>query len=259
MKFTRIFAAIAVASSLAFSVSAQADDQAASFTDVQKTQIQGVVHDYLMKNPEVIADAVQGLQQKQMDQMRSKGQEAALKNASQLFKQTSDPVIGNADGKVTMVEFFDYQCPHCVEMDPDLVAILKANPNLRVVMKEFPIRGPISLIASKAALAAAKQGKYMEMHEALMKSAQSLSQEKVMALAKTIGLDTQKLKADMDSAAVDAQVKATYKLAQELQLYGTPAIFIAKSDLPKDAKSIEFIPGQVDQKYLQGSIDKVSH
>jgi protein-disulfide isomerase len=255
MKFTRIFAAIAVASSLAFSVSAQADD---SFTDAQKTQIQGVIHDYLMKNPEVIADAVQGLQQKQMDQMKSKGQEAALKNASSLFNQNSDPVIGNPSGKITLVEFFDYQCPHCVDMDADVMAIIKANPNLRVVMKEFPIRGPLSLYASKAALAAAKQGKYLEFHEAIMKSAQALSQDKVMALAKTVGLDVQKLKTDMESSAIDAQVKGTYKLAQDLQLYGTPALFIAKSETPKDAKLIEFIPGQVDQKYLQGSIDKVT-
>ena len=255
MKFTRIFAAIAVASSLAFSVSAQADD---SFTDAQKTQIQGVIHDYLMKNPEVIADAVQGLQQKQMDQMKSKGQEAALKNAASLFNQSTDPVIGNPNGKITLVEFFDYQCPHCVDMDPDVIAIIKANPNLRVVMKEFPIRGPLSLYASKAALAAAKQGKYLEFHEAIMKSAQALSQDKVMALSKTVGLDVQKLKTDMESAAIDAQVKGTYKLAQDLQLYGTPALFIAKSETPKDAKAIEFIPGQVDQKYLQGSIDKVT-
>jgi protein-disulfide isomerase len=256
MKFTRIFAAIAVASSLVLSASAQADD---SFTDAQKTQIQTVVHDYLIKNPEVIADAVQGLQQKQMDQMKVKGQEAALKNSSQLFKSAGDPVIGNADGKVTLVEFFDYQCPHCVDMDPDVMAIIKANPDVRVVMKEFPIRGPMSLYATKAALAAAKQGKYLEFHEGLMKSAQSLTQDKIIAMAKTMGLDVSKLKTDMESAAIDAQVKATYKLAQELQLYGTPALFIAKTDLPKDAKGIEFIPGQVDQKYLQGSIDKVSH
>ena len=212
-----------------------------------------------MKNPEVISDAVLSLQQKQIDQMRVKGQQAALKNAPLLFKQASDPVIGNPNGKITMVEFFDYQCPHCVEMDPDLMAIIKANPDLRVVMKEFPIRGPLSLLATKAALAAAKQGKYLEMHEALMKSAQSLSQDKIMALAKTAGLDAQKLKADMESATTDAQIKGTYKLAQDLQLYGTPALFIVKSDTPTDAKAIEFIPGQVDQKYLQGSIDKISH
>jgi protein-disulfide isomerase len=254
MKFTRIFAAIAVASSLTVSASAIAADTA-TFTDTQKTQIQTIVHDYLMKNPEVIADAVQSLQQKQMDQMRTKGQEAALKNSALLFKQSTDPVIGNPTGKVTLVEFFDYQCPHCVEMDPDLMAIMKANPDLRIVMKEFPIRGPLSLSASKAALAASKQGKYLEYHEAVMKDAQALSNDKLMDMAKSLGLDMKKFKADMDSADVDAQIKATYKLAQDLQLYGTPALFIVKSDAPKDAKSIEFIPGQVDQKYLQSSID----
>jgi protein-disulfide isomerase len=255
MKFTRIFTAIAVASSLAFGVSAHAGD----FNDAQKTQIQGIVHDYLMKNPEVIADAVQGLQQKQMDKMKVKGQEAALKNAAALFKQASDPMAGNPDGKVTLVEFFDYQCPHCVDMDPDLIAVMKANPDLRVVYKEFPIRGPMSLFATKAALAAAKQGKYLEFHEGLMKIAQSMTQDKIMELAKTLGLDTKKFKTDMDGAVVEAQVKGTYKLAQDLQLYGTPALFVVKTELPSSAGAIEFIPGQVDQKFLQSSIDKVKH
>jgi protein-disulfide isomerase len=257
MKFTRIFTAIAITGGLAFGAAAYADSD---FSAGQKKQIETIVHDYLLKKPEVIAEAVQSLQQKQVEQMKSKGQEAAKKNANQLFKQTNDPVSGNVNGKISVVEFFDYQCPHCVDMVPDIQAIIKANPDVRVVYKEFPIRGPVSLVASKAALAANKQGKYNELHEALMNSAKSLTEAKIMELASSVGLDVKKLKADMDGKEIDEQVKANYKLAQELQLYGTPALFIAKSDLPQDSSAvvIDFIPGQVDQKGLQESIDKIT-
>ncbi|MES2216821.1 MAG: DsbA family protein [Pseudomonadota bacterium] len=255
MKLASVFTTLGIASALVFAPLAQADDQ--SFSQAQKDQMGVIIHDYLLKNPEIIAEAVQGLQQKQMDQMRSKGKDSALKNADQLFKQSNDPSAGNANGKVTLVEFFDYQCPHCVDMEPDVMATIKANPDLRVIYKEFPIRGQVSVMASKAALAALKQGKYPQFHDLLMQNAQSLSQEKIMELAKSIGLDTKKLKTDMDSPDVDAQIKANYKLAQDLQLYGTPAFFIVTTALPKDAKGVEFIPGQVDQKTLQTTIDKV--
>lgn len=252
MKFNPILTAIAVASSLALATPA--------FADMNKAQVEGVVHDYILKNPEVIAEAVQNLQQKQMDQMKSKGQEVAVKKASDLFKYANDPVVGNANGKVTLVEFFDYQCPHCVDMDPVITGLIKANPGLRVVFKEFPIRGAVSMTASRAALAANKQGKYMEMHEALMKDASSLTDAKIMEIAKKIGLDVTKLKTDMAGPDVDKQVKDTYKLAQELQLYGTPALFVAKTDVTSSSPvtAVDFAPGQVDQKYLQNAIDKAN-
>jgi protein-disulfide isomerase len=252
MKFNPILTAIAVAGSLAFTVPA--------YADMDKAQVETVVHDYILKNPEVIAEAVQNLQQKQMDQMKSKGQAVAVKQAANLFKHANDPVAGNANGKVTLVEFFDYQCPHCVDMDPVVLGLIKANPNLRVVFKEFPIRGPVSMTAAKVALSANKQGKYMEMHEALMKDASSLTDAKIMDIAKQVGLDVAKLKTDMASADIEKQVKDTYQLAQELQLYGTPALFVAKTDITSSspASAVDFVPGQVDQKYLQTAIDKAN-
>lgn len=257
MKLNHVVTMIAAASGLAFGTMACADDQLSAG---QKTQVEGVIHDYLLKNPEVLAESIQILQKKQMDQMKNKGQAGALKNASALFNQANDPTGGNPKGKVTVVEFFDYQCPHCVDMDPDIQGLIKSNAEVRVVFKEFPIRGPVSLFAAKAALAASKQGKYMQLHEALMKSAKDLNEDKVLELAKSVGLDVKKLKADMNGDAVNQQIKDTYKLAQELQLFGTPALFVAKTELPKDAtaSAIDFVPGQVDQKYLQGAVDKAS-
>ncbi|MDR3491089.1 MAG: DsbA family protein [Gammaproteobacteria bacterium] len=256
MKLNRTLIAIAVASGLAYGSTAFAKDQNATLSDTQKTQIEGVVHDYLMKNPEVIADAVKGLQEKQFDQMRKKTQDVATKNEPALFNTPNDPVAGNPKGKVTVVEFFDYQCPHCVDMVPALNGLVKANGEVRVIYKEFPIRGPMSVTASKAALAANVQGKYMPMHEALMKSASSLTEEKIYSLAKDVGLDVEKLKADMKGDVVDKQIKANYKLAQDLQLMGTPALFVGKTD--GKSTVVEFIPGQVDQASLQASADKAA-
>ncbi len=253
MKFKHIMTAM-IAGGLALTATAYADD----FTPQQKTQIEGVVHDYLLKNPEILAESIQVLQKKQMDKMKSQTQQTAIKNASVLFGQGGDPLAGNPNGKVTLVEFFDYQCSHCIDLFPSLQALIKANPNLRVVYKEFPIRGPLSLYIAKASLAADKQGKFEVFHEALMNNAKDLNQDKVMELAKSAGLDVQKLKKDMDSPAIDQEIKSTYKLAQDLQLFGTPAMFIAKTETAKNpsAGAIDFIPGQADQQTLQSAIDQ---
>lgn len=261
MKAKHIFKTIAMASLLAFGISSVAS--AEELTASQKEQIQGVVKDYLKKNPEVVIDALQTFQQKQMDQARQtieKTQQNAPKFAKDLFHNAKNPVAGNPKGKITVVEFFDYQCPHCVEMTPVIDAIIKANPEVRIVYKEFPIRGPASEIAAKAALAANMQGKYFEFHKALMAANRNLTEDDILKIAATVGLDVAKLKKDMASDAVMQQIKDNYKLAQALQLIGTPAFFVAKSDVTSSApaKAVAFIPGQVDRAQLETVITQVS-
>jgi protein-disulfide isomerase len=208
-----------------------------------------------MANPEVIIQAVQQMQQKQVDVMRTKTEAAALKNMKDLnlSPTASDPMDGSKNAKITVVEFFDYQCPHCVDMGAAFNSLVKANPDVRVIYKDFPIRGAVSLYAAKSALAANKQGKYMEFHDAVMKSADGLTNDKVDGIAKSLGLDMKKYAADRDSEAVTQQIKATYKLASDLGVMGTPAIFIFKSTNPT---TVDFVPGQVDLKYLQNSVTK---
>jgi protein-disulfide isomerase len=253
MKITQILVAAATVCSLSFASTALADD---ALNASQKTQVESIVHDYIMKNPDVIIQAVQSMQQKQIDQMRTKGAEAALKNSSQLFASTTDPVVGNPKGKVTVVEFFDYQCPHCVDMDPIFSALVKSNPDVRLVYKDFPIRGNVSTSAAKAALAANMQGKYLEFHEQLMKNAKDLNDQKIMDIAKAVGLNMTTFKSDMNGPAVQKQIEATYELAKSIGIMGTPAIFVVKTDVPKDPAAVDFIPGQVDLKYLQDAVTK---
>lgn len=255
MKATRILNTLAVASIMAFS-------SVSAFADMSKTQVEGIVHDYLIKNPDVVVQALQTFQQQQMSQARKtmeKTQEFAPKYAKDLF-HAKDPMAGNPNGKITVVEFFDYQCPHCVEMTPVIEAVIKSNPDVRIVFKEFPIRGPASEIASRAALAAQMQGKYFELHKALMAANRTLNEADIMAIAKSVGLNIDKLKADMNGDVVNQELKTNTKLAQDLQLIGTPAFFIAKSDVTSSApaSAVVFIPGQIDQAQLETMIKKVS-
>lgn len=231
----------------------------------QKLKIEGVVKDYLTKNPEVVILALQSYQQKQMDQAEKsieKTKELSPKFANELFRENNDPIVGNPNGIITITQFFDYQCPHCAHMVPVIDALIKANPNVRFVYKEFPIRGADSEKASRAALAAKMQGKYLAFHEALMNEhAKGLLDEAVIfKVAQAAGLNVQQLKTDMNNALIEQQIKNNTKLGQSLQLIGTPAYFIAKTDISNnaDAKAITFIPGQVDQDKLQVVIDKLS-
>lgn len=255
MKTKHSLIVLAIAS--LFTVSAFA---APAISGAEKGQIETIVHDYIIKNPEVILESVKSMQEKEFNKMQEKSKQAATKASSSLFNQASDPVAGNANGKITVVEFFDYQCPHCVDMVPTLNALIKANPNVRVVFKEFPIRGSASVLAAKAALAAKNQGKYVQFHDALMKAASSgITEDKILSIATSLGLDANKLKADMVSSEVDQQIKANYQLAQALQLVGTPALFVAKTNFKGSPDIIEFIPGQVDVNYLQKTVEKVGH
>jgi protein-disulfide isomerase len=129
----------------------------------ERAKIEEVVHQYLIQKPEVLVEALQVLQAKQSQQAErtvKETQKIAAAYADPLFHQENDPIGGNPNGKVTIVEFFDYQCPHCVDMAPIIDSIVKANPDVRVVYKEFPVRGPLSKLAASAALAANQQGKY---------------------------------------------------------------------------------------------------
>ena len=179
-------------------------------------------------------------------------QAGSVKN---LFQNSNDPYSGNRHGKVTIVEFFDYQCSHCITMAPVLSAIIKANPDVRVVYKEFPIRGDISNFASRAALAANKQGKYDQFHNALLKTNLDLTQQTILDIASTSGLNLAKLQKDMDSPSVYKQLSDNARIAQEKRITGTPAFFIGKTSAEND-NDVNFVLGEMSQSELQEAIDK---
>lgn len=174
-----------------------------------------------------------------------------------LLHKSGDPVAGNPKGSVTVVEFFDYQCSHCMNMAPTISAIISSNPNVRWVFKELPIRGAMSQVASRAALAANMQGKYYSFNHALLTTNQPLTEEFILQTAKENRLNISKLKNDMNSARISAQIKANFALASKLGVEGTPAFFIAKTNAANDAE-INFQLGEMSQSQLQTAIDKAT-
>ncbi len=150
----------------------------------------------------------------------------------ELLNDPASPVGGNPDGDVTLVEFFDYQCPYCKKVLPSIQALLAEDRNLRYVFKEFPILGKASVFAARAALAAHRQGKYLEFHMAVMPAKGKLTEARVMRLAKTAGLDTDRLRRDMADGTIDDSIRRNLELASALNVNGTPAFVIGDTVVP---------------------------
>jgi protein-disulfide isomerase len=180
------------------------------------------VRGYLLDHPEVISDAINRLDARRAEQEAADGRAALNSHSDEIFRETGSPVGGNPDGDVTLVEFFDYNCPYCRQMAPLMTQVEAADPKLRIVYKEFPILGPNSMWAAKAALAAHKQGKYVAFHRALYQIRGQVAESKVLEVAGEVGLDVDRLKADMQDPAFESVLDKNIKLAQALGITGTP-------------------------------------
>ncbi|MCY4487063.1 MAG: DsbA family protein [Deltaproteobacteria bacterium] len=190
-------------------------------------EIGEIIREYLLNNPEVIFQAVERHREKQR-QLQARRDQALLKQHQQaLLADTDSFVGGNPDGDVTLVEFFDYRCGYCKRFAPTLEKIKKQDPKLRVVYKEFPVLGPDSIRGAQAALAARNQGRYVEFHEALMRvQGNSLDEKTLMRVARSVGLDTERLKKDMENPKIQDILGKTLNLARTLSINGTPAIIV---------------------------------
>lgn len=229
-----------------------------NISPAERTKIETIIHDYLISKPEVLVEALQVLQKKQFDEAQKtvkQTQSIAPQYAEPLFHQPKDPSAGNENAPVTIVEFFDYQCPHCADMAPVLDALVRDDQDIRVVFKEFAIRGPISEFAARAALAANLQGKYLIYNHALFKLPSPLTQESILQAAKDVGLDVDKLKADMESQPIKDQLKETTKLGTDLKLFGTPAFFIGKT-ATKENGTITYYPGEMKKEQMIKEVNK---
>jgi protein-disulfide isomerase len=212
---------------------ARADDP--SPADVAK--IQKIIADYLKQHPEVIIDALQEYQKKQDEAKADKARQLIADTKDQLLKDATNPTGGNAKGDITLVEFFDYNCPYCKAGDADLQKAVSADGNVRIVYKEFPILGPESLVAAHAALASVSQGKYQPFHDKLLAYKGHLSEEAIYSIAGDVGLDVKQLKADMQKPEIKDQIDRNYHLADKLNLTGTPAFIIGDILLPGAASA----------------------
>jgi protein-disulfide isomerase len=191
-------------------------------------QFEKRVRDYLLEHPEVILESVQRLQDQERAGATNRDQAAIAAHAGELFRDPATPVGGDPEGDVTLVEFFDYNCPYCRKVAPSMEAVERNDPGLRIAYKEFPILGPNSEFAARAALAANRQGKYVELHKTLMSSDGVVDEARVLGVAAELGIDLTRLKTDMDDPAIAAAISRNLDLAQALRINGTPGFVIGE-------------------------------
>jgi protein-disulfide isomerase len=249
MKIQRLLITLAVTCAFALPCSLPAFATGAGKAPVTNEALQQAIHDYILAHPEVLIQSLRIA--KENEEMRIAEQNKALVASlkKDLVDDPNAPVRGNRRGDVTVVEFFDYRCPVCRQVEPSLLALIKDDPGLRVVEKEFPILGPASVYAARAALAASRQGKYEQFHNAVMSKRPNFDEATVLKLAEDAGLALDRLKTDMNSPEVDAEIKRTAEIAEALRLDGTPAFIVGT----------ELVPGATDLETLQALVDEARH
>ena len=205
--------------------------QAAEFEAEQKEEIETIIKDYLMDNPEVIFESIEAYRLQQQENEK-KTAEAAIKENIKTLTSSKAPSVGPADASITVVEFFDYNCGYCKRALPDIQAIVKDDDDVRFVFKEMPILGPTSMTAAQWALAAHKQDKYFEYHVALMEHRGPKTEEQLAKLAEDLDLDVEKMKEDANSEAIKKEIAADVSLGREIGISGTPAFIVGETLYP---------------------------
>src|SRR6516162_343253 len=218
------FAALALTCALLLAVPLCAIE-AAEFSPEQRQAIEAIIHDYMMQNPDVLLDALRAGEEAKTNQvLRDRHHE--------IFDDPATPVGGNPEGDVTIVEFFDYRCPYCKQVQPSLQALLGEDHKLRFIYKEMPVLGAPSLTAAHAALAARLQGKYEHFHAAMMATKGQITDEVIYQVAGSVGLDVDRLKRDMAAPEIEQALKANLALAKALEIHGTPGFIIGEHIVP---------------------------
>ncbi|MFQ5954090.1 MAG: DsbA family protein [Kiloniellales bacterium] len=210
-------------------------------TAQQKQQLEKLVRELLITKPEIVIEALEVYQRRQQAAKELRTRQALAANWEEVHRNPDSPVAGNPKGDVSLVEFFDYQCGYCKSVVDRVADTVARDQNIRWVFKEFPILGPVSVYAARAALAAHSQGKYQEFHLALMRSRGRLVESKVMRIAANTGLDLERLRQDMDAPEITAMLQQNLRLAKALGVNGTPAFVIGDV----------LIPGAIDAATLQ--------
>lgn len=230
---------LVVALTCVFSAPAVADD-------IQKDQIKELILETLRENPEIVAEALDILEERQAEEERIARAAAMAEQRDLLFNDPNAVVLGNPEGDVTVVEFFDYNCGYCRRAFPAIQELLATDPNVRIVLREWPILGDESRYAARASLAARKQGLYQEFHNALMAQRGRATEASVKRIAEEIGLNASQLSSDMGDPTIQSHFESSGQLSQALGIGGTPAFVIGD----------EVIPGFIQIDQMREIIDR---
>lgn len=219
---------------------------AALSQEMTEDQIKQLALQAILENPEIVMEAVAILRAREEAEAAAQAEETLSDGRAALERDPNAPVVGNPDGDVTIVEFFDYNCPYCRRAGEQVAEVLATDSNVRVVYREWPILGEDSVFAARAALAARAQGKYAAFHEAMMSARTRLAETTVLKIAADVGLDIEQLRADMDAPEVDAHIATSMQLAQSLGFSGTPSFVVGEA----------LAPGLVDAAQLLEMVDE---
>lgn len=222
---------------------------AQSLSEPQKKEIEALIGEYLRTHPEVILDSVRAMQEREQAMQQQRQREGLTTRRGELENDPTSPVVGNPNGDVTLVEFFDYRCGYCKAVLPAVQRLLKEDPKVRYVMKDLPILSPESRIAAKLTLAVWKSEpkRYFDLHTRLMESRGELSETRIYDIAKAVGVDVARAKRDMNSAEIEQALGANMSLAQALGITGTPGFVIGN----------HLVPGAIDYDALKELVGRV--
>ena len=222
--------ALLIATGLCLAWLTAATAQAQTFSGEQRHEIEGIVKAYLLQHPEVMQDVMSELEKRQQAAEAEKHRAAVVENKATLFNSPHEVVLGNPHGDIAVVEFFDYNCAFCKRALPDMMNLLKANPNLKFVLKEFPVLGEGSVEAAHVAVAARMQDatgkKYIQFHQKLLGGRGQADLARALAVAKEVGFDMTRIQKDMTSDEVKKTIDEDMKLADALGVNGTPSYVI---------------------------------
>ena len=247
--FALAFAALAAAATMV-ALPVRADE----FTSAQKQELGVFIRDYLVNNPDVLKEAIEALDKRDKATAEAERQKVVVGEAGQLFSSKYQATVGNPKGTATLVEFFDYNCHFCKGALPDVTKLMKDDPNLKIVLKDFPVLGPGSVEAAKVASAARNQlpgDKFWAFHTKLLASHGPVGKAEALAVAKELGLDMDKLARDMESPEVKAGLQEAMQLADALQINGTPT-FVVGQDLVVGAVGYDQLKEKIDAVHKCG-------
>lgn len=232
------------------SAQAQAPAQSISsnFTPAQLGEIEKIVADYLAKHPDTIMASFQAAQEQKQKEAVAKMEKAVIENKDKIFKNAATPNAGNPKGTQSLVVFMDPYCGYCKKFHGELATLLNKNKDVKVIFKDIAIMGPNSTVAIKAMLAAKDQGKYDELQKAIFSSEKSLTKKQLLKMAKSVGIDTKKLSADMENKATQAQLDQNLELSKLIGVNGTPTLILGEKTV---------VPGYLSADELNAKLQEV--
>ena len=201
-------------------------------SDTQRAEVEKTIEEYLLGNPQILVRMSEALEKHQNEQRMSQVRETISESADEIFRQTNGMEAGNPEGDVTVVEFSDYNCPYCKRAFGHIAKLVEKDKKVHVVMKELPIFGERSEGAARVAIAAAKQGRYFEMHAALLNNRGQNNEKVALKLAENLGLDMDKLRADASSEETKKLIASTRELGNRLGITGTPFYLVGDKVIP---------------------------